>query len=214
MFDYSIIMAAGEGTRMKPLTDYVPKAMIKYKGKELIKYVIDEHRKISKNIFVTVGYKKEILIPFLIEQGISNFIDTTGHDNAWWIFNTIFSDIHKNIFVSTCDNPCSISTDIYNCSIKGVKVLTVNSTTIGDIYRSGNSSTRPAIVKDHSDDEKLLLSGYQIVNPGRICEVITPSESFNDVWNECSENNILFEFPEMISNWKAIDDFNMIKENK
>ncbi len=207
-------MAAGEGTRMKPLTDYVPKAMVKYEGKELIKYVINEHRKVSKNIFVTVGYKKEMLIPFLIEQGICNFIDTTGHDNAWWIFNSIFQDIHKNILVSTCDNPCNIGTDIHNCPIKGVKVLTVNSTATGDIYRPGTVGKCPDIIRDCSDKEKLLLSGYQILNPGRICELITPTESFNDVWNACSENNILFEFPEMISNWNAIDDFNVIKESK
>lgn len=50
-------MAAGLGSRMKPLTNYVPKPLIKVFGKSMIETVIDKlFNKVSK-IYVVVGYK-------------------------------------------------------------------------------------------------------------------------------------------------------------
>ena len=76
MFKYSVIMAGGRGDRMRPLTEYVPKALVNYQGIPLISRVIEQHRKFSKNIFVTVGYKRNMLVKYLMEEeGIYNFID-------------------------------------------------------------------------------------------------------------------------------------------
>lgn len=56
----AIIMAAGLGKRMRPLTDYTPKPLIKVNGVRMIDTVI---RALHKNgiyeIYIVVGYKKE-----------------------------------------------------------------------------------------------------------------------------------------------------------
>ena len=56
----AIIMAAGLGNRMKPVTLYTPKPLIKVNGKRMIDTIVDAlHQNGIYEIYVVVGYKKE-----------------------------------------------------------------------------------------------------------------------------------------------------------
>jgi len=55
----AVILAAGKGERLQPLTDYKPKAMLPICNKPLIKYQIDMLKEKVEEIAVVVGYLEE-----------------------------------------------------------------------------------------------------------------------------------------------------------
>ena len=71
MIKRAIILAAGLGKRMLPLTNELPKPMVKIKGKPIIKHLIDLLDQIGiEKICVNVHYKSELLSDYL--QSIKN----------------------------------------------------------------------------------------------------------------------------------------------
>jgi UDP-N-acetylglucosamine diphosphorylase / glucose-1-phosphate thymidylyltransferase / UDP-N-acetylgalactosamine diphosphorylase / glucosamine-1-phosphate N-acetyltransferase / galactosamine-1-phosphate N-acetyltransferase len=57
----AIILAAGRGTRMSPLTDTLPKPMLTVLGKNLIEWKLEALPESVTQIILIVGYKKEII---------------------------------------------------------------------------------------------------------------------------------------------------------
>lgn len=57
----AIILAAGRGTRMAPLTDDLPKPMLSVLGKNIIEWKLESLPKEIDEIIMIVGYKKEII---------------------------------------------------------------------------------------------------------------------------------------------------------
>jgi glucose-1-phosphate thymidylyltransferase len=67
----AIILAAGEGVRVRPLTRSRPKAMIPVANRPIIEYVIDALIKNGiRDIVVVVGYRKEQVTRFLNGLGL------------------------------------------------------------------------------------------------------------------------------------------------
>lgn len=54
-----VIMAAGEGSRMRPLTETTPKPLLKICGKTIIEHNIESIMDLFEDIFMIVKYKKE-----------------------------------------------------------------------------------------------------------------------------------------------------------
>lgn len=61
---HALILAAGFGSRLMPLTQNVPKCMVEYRGKKIIDYELDSLSEIEK-IAIVCGYKANILQEYL-----------------------------------------------------------------------------------------------------------------------------------------------------
>ncbi|WP_439026687.1 UTP--glucose-1-phosphate uridylyltransferase AglF [Haloarchaeobius sp. DT45] len=59
----AVVLAAGKGTRLRPLTDDKPKGMVEVAGKPIITHCLEQLRDLGADEFVlVVGYKKEKII--------------------------------------------------------------------------------------------------------------------------------------------------------
>ncbi len=113
----ALILAAGLGSRLRPITDNKPKAMVQFQGKEIIYHQIKNllDHEINKIIIVT-GYQSNVLHAFLDEKfGNQKFtiIENREFDSS----NSAFSFMHAHE---------KIESDSYihlNCDILFSKIL-------------------------------------------------------------------------------------------
>lgn len=103
-----IIMAGGKGTRMKPLTNVIPKPLIPIGNRPIIEEIIDEFTKHQiKNFYISVNYKQEVIkfhfdnivdrdyeVEYLVEN---DFFGTAGS------LKLLQGKIESTFFVSNCD---------------------------------------------------------------------------------------------------------------
>jgi glucose-1-phosphate thymidylyltransferase len=61
----AVILAAGEGRRLRPFTETMPKVMLPVANKPVLEYVFDAARNCGiDEIIVVVGYKKEVIMEY------------------------------------------------------------------------------------------------------------------------------------------------------
>lgn len=66
-----LILAAGQGKRLMPLTDNKPKCMVEYNGRVIIDSIVDTAKYYGiKDIAIISGYKGEVLERYLKEKNI------------------------------------------------------------------------------------------------------------------------------------------------
>ncbi|WP_295052854.1 phosphocholine cytidylyltransferase family protein [Sulfuricurvum sp.] len=69
-----IILAAGQGTRLRPFTNDRPKCMVEYNNKPIIDYILETAKACNlRNIAVVNGYKREVLEKYLKGQECTFF---------------------------------------------------------------------------------------------------------------------------------------------
>lgn len=93
----AIILAAGQGTRLRPLTDDKPKCMVKVKGKPIIDYTLDNLSACGiSDINLISGYKYEVLHDYCKKRVSDFFINTnyktTNMVHSLFCAEKIFND--------------------------------------------------------------------------------------------------------------------------
>ncbi len=87
----ALLLCAGSGNRIKPLSSSVPKPLIEINGKSLLERVLDQLEHFSiKDVFVVVGYKKDMIKKILKKK--SDKINIRCIDNPFYNkLNNLFS---------------------------------------------------------------------------------------------------------------------------
>ena len=184
---HALIMAAGRGNRMRPLTDIIPKAMLPYKGDTLIGNSLLMLRRCVSHIHVTVGYKSAMLSQYLMTVGVDSIFNTEGHGNAWWIRNTLLRHLDEPILVLTCDNITELDLGFLTSEYYRIKAPACMVVPVVPI---------PMIQGDYVDHENGLVtrlqrkvptdiycSGIQVLNPAHVSALQQErDEDFTVIW--------------------------------
>lgn len=88
----AIILAAGRGNRLRPLTDKIPKSLVEVKGKSFIVNKLEalsKHKEIDE-VIIVVGYKKEMIMDKIGEKYRELKITYIENDE-WESTNNVYS---------------------------------------------------------------------------------------------------------------------------
>jgi len=90
---YLIILAAGRGNRLRPLTDSRPKCMVEVGGRALLDWQLAVARKAGmRDIAIIRGYKKEAINRAGITYFENAAYDTTNMVDTLWYAESIFDE--------------------------------------------------------------------------------------------------------------------------
>ena len=106
LIDYIVIVASGLGSRLRPITNYIPKILVTINNKTFVELLIEYWQKICSNIIIILDSQYNEIIKFYTEKYCNITILNYNHlsGTADTISNVIDSKYYgKNILFSWCD---------------------------------------------------------------------------------------------------------------
>ncbi len=103
-----VIMAGGKGTRLKPITNIIPKPLIPIGEKPIIEWITDSFVKAGvKNFFVSVNYKKDMIKRYFDEipdkQYTMHYFSETEPLGTAGSLHLLKEELKETFFVTNCD---------------------------------------------------------------------------------------------------------------
>ena len=101
-----VIMAGGEGTRLKPFTNILPKPLVPIHGKPIIEHIIESFNSYCSEFYVTVNYKAKLLKAYFDELDPNykvKFINETKPLGTAGSLQLLKNKITTPFFVTNCD---------------------------------------------------------------------------------------------------------------
>ena len=127
----AVIMAGGAGTRLKPFTNVLPKALIPYGDKSAIEHIIHSLCNYGiKEIWVSVYHKSRIMKLYLNELNLPCELKLVEEDTPLGTFGVLFlikdKIKYENVLVTNCDTILDIDYfDLYAMHKKNKNDITV-----------------------------------------------------------------------------------------
>lgn len=229
----AMIFAAGKGTRLQPLTNNVPKALIKVNGTPLLELVIKKLINSGVNeIIVNVHYLANQITDFLksknnfgirieISDETEELLDTGGglkkasyffdNNNSFIVHNVdVISNINLNEMITAHNNINALATVAVKKRISSRYLLFNNKQELSGWQ---NIKTSEKIFSKNSENYyPLAFSGIHIINP-IIFNYINQEGQFSIIDNylELSKNNLIHAYEHNDSYWFDVGDINKLK---
>jgi NDP-sugar pyrophosphorylase family protein len=212
--NHALIMAAGRGQRMMPLTEELPKAMAPFRGTTLIAQGIEQIRQHIQHVHITVGYKGALLAQHVIQNDVTSVFNTEGKSNSWWIYNTLLRHLDEPIFVLTCDNVTELDfrlleSDYFEFGAPAAMLVAVKPVPglEGDyIFHDRNVVTE----LNRHRPSPIYCSGIQVINPAQVNRLTTEGADFYSVWNQLIAQQQLIISRVYPKKWICVDTMDQL----
>ena len=208
----AIILAAGFGVRMRPLTLTTPKPLVKLKNKPLIFYILEELKKNKiKKCFINVHYLSLKIKKYIDEYKKTNqtmeiiiikeevILDTGGA-----IKNIINKDNSQPTIVINADSvivpfksisPLSLLIDNFDSKNMDFLLLLDNfKDSIGyhgkGDFSFSNKNNPSTIIRNMNNG--LAYTGWQVLNPNAVNQVINNVFSLNYCYDKAIKENLIW----------------------
>ena len=228
----AMIFAAGLGTRLRPLTNDRPKALVEFKGKTLLEHTINKLKGVGvDHVVVNVHHYADMVVDFLsskdfgVKISISDerdeLLDTGGGlrkaaallgESPFFIHNVdILSDVDLKAMLAAHQENKAIATVGIRKS-ESDRYFMQNG--VGQLCGWGNSTTGEEIVSREAGDlEKISFTGIHIVSGAFLkyikCE---GAVSIIDAYLKAAQSETIYCFPCDDDLWMDVGTPELLKE--
>jgi NDP-sugar pyrophosphorylase family protein len=174
----ALILCGGEGTRLRPITYEIPKALVPVQGKPLVEHMFDLLKKYGINdVILSVGYLKEKIIAEKngwSKLGLNiSFVEESMPLGTGGPLRLAKDRLNKTFIVSNGDELKDINIiDMYEAHKKNRALVTIALTTVDDPSQYGVARLDGVRIiefvekpKKGKEPSKLINAGFYIMEP-------------------------------------------------
>ena len=175
-----VIMAGGKGTRLKPITNVIPKPLVPVGDKTILEVIMDQFEGIGcKKFYMSVNYKADMMEYYLSQLDHKYDIEFFMEDKPLGTIGSVLllkGKITTPFFVSNCD---SINEqdyrDVYDYHINNHNDMTIvtmvkNFTIPYGVIETGEDGSMVSL-KEKPEHTYMVNTGVYILNPELIDEI-------------------------------------------
>lgn len=213
-----VIMAGGKGTRLKPLTNIIPKPLIPLNEKTILEIIMEQFKEIGcSKFFMSVNYKYEILKYYLDNLEVGYDISFFKEEKPLGTIGSVSmlkDKINTPFFVSNCDIIIDQDyRDVYEYHIENKNQITIVTAVKSykipyGVIESGEDGLLSTL-DEKPEKNYLINTGVYLLNPELISKI--PVNQFfhitqliEDVKNEGGKVGC---FPVSEKSWIDIGDW-------
>ena len=203
----AMILAAGFGTRLKPLTDTTPKPLIEFKNKTLIDYAINFLISLDiKEVVINLHYKSEYIVEHLSQRTDIKIVFSHekkilgtggGVVNVRDKFHDVFLLLNSDIIweEKMCQFFLTFINEWDNNAMDAFLLLSQKDK-ISGYYGEGDFNLNQAgqIIGEKSGGSKkdFVFAGAQLLNPKVLDNYSSAFFPMNNIWKDAISNKRLY----------------------
>ena len=175
-----VIMAGGKGTRLKPITNVLPKPLVPIGDKTILEEIMDQFEAIGcQKFFMSVNYKSDMLRYYLDQLPHHYDVSFFEEDKPLGTIGSVSllkGKINAPFFVSNCDIVIDQDMrDVYDYHCENHNDLTIVTAVKSfripyGVIETGEDGLMTAL-KEKPELTYLINTGVYILNPGCIDEI-------------------------------------------
>jgi len=165
----AVILAAGEGTRMRPLTHTTPKPLLRVNGKPIMEYIFDSlPAEITEVIIATLYLGEQIQSHFGAERNGKKitYVDGSNRGTAYSFLATK-KYLNDERFILIQGDELTDEVDINNCLQHELSILTFepeNPSACGMAHLRPDGTIKRIIEKPKKTKSKIAVNGVMVLN--------------------------------------------------